>query len=121
MTKMNKVLVILSTILRLGVAYSQTPGLVYSKTIDSLKKVLQSEKDDTNKVNMLNELSYIFLANQKSDSALLIASQSLPLSRKLGFKEGEGTAYLRFGYGFQLESKFDEALKYYLRALEIFK
>jgi hypothetical protein len=32
-----------------------------SKTIDSLKKILQTQKEDTNKVNTLNELGRQFI------------------------------------------------------------
>ena len=82
------------------VAIAQSDSL----TIDSLKKVLLTEKEDTNKVNTLNairdilsEKDYEKLAiqnNKNPDAELLqISNQALHLAQKLNFKKGEEKAF----------------------------
>src|SRR5438067_7666376 len=58
-------------------AYTQN-----NNTIDSLKKVFQTEKDDTNKVNTLIELAHEFRYT-KADTALYFINQALTLAKKL--------------------------------------
>ena len=75
-------------------AYSQASG-TDSLKIDSLKSVLVTEKEDTNKVNTLNELS-AFL-NHDRNSAMQYAKEAVSLSQKINFKNGEGNAYYQMG------------------------
>src|SRR4051812_27170884 len=53
-----------------------------SLRIDSLKKVLQTQKEDTNKVNTLNELSRNLVKSEQSESAFQYANNALLLAEK---------------------------------------
>jgi two-component system NtrC family sensor kinase len=65
-----------------------------SLKIDSLKKVLQTEKEDTTKVNTLNELSYKYIGNSNNgEKAISLANEALKLASTLNFKKGEVIAY----------------------------
>src|SRR4051794_1353492 len=60
--------------------------------IDSAKKILQSLKEDTAKVNLLNNISgYYYQSN--IDSALVYATQQYDLAQKLNYAKGLAKAY----------------------------
>ncbi len=79
-------------------SYTQA-SVADSLKIDSLKKVLVTEKDDTNKVNTLNEFSDLLI--DKREISLAYSKSAIVLSHKLGFKKGEANAY--YNYGLALE------------------
>lgn len=62
-------------------AYTQVPGL------DSVKKVLQTQKEDTNKVwTLIALVNYYMVA--RADTGIIYAHQALDLSQKLNFESG---------------------------------
>src|SRR3954452_21163412 len=69
-------------------AFTQ-PNLSDSVAIDSLKKVLLTEKEDTNKVNTLNELSYQLRSDKNTVTILKILKQNLALAKKMNFQKGQ--------------------------------
>jgi ribosome recycling factor len=73
---------ILALLLIPSIAFTQDPA-----KIDSLNKLLARTKQDTIKVELLNQL---FLEHYESDTALAreIASESFKLSRSLTISEG---------------------------------
>jgi len=62
-------------------AYTQVPWL------DSVKKVLQTEKEDTNKVNTLIALAGYYQVSH-ADTGVTYAQQALDLAEKLNFETG---------------------------------
>ncbi len=96
-----------------------------SLKINSLKKVLLTEKEDTNKVNTLNQMSGM-LAHDKN-SAIAYANQALVLSQKLNYSIGEGNAFYTLGdieTGNNYINKkrdINKALEYFNKAIKIFK
>ena len=89
-----------------------------TNTIDSLKKLLQIEKQDTGRVMLLYQLgfSYLYL---KPDTALLLAQQGLSLSNKIGFAKGEIQSMILFGAVFSNTGNYLKALQLDLKALKI--
>jgi len=87
--------------------------------VDSLLQVIQSDAEDTTKVN-----SYILLANEyysyDTDTTLYYSSQALSLAKKIGFKEGAAAAYNWSGYILELQGNLDSAVYNYNVALNIF-
>jgi hypothetical protein len=75
--------------------------------IDSLKKVLQTQKGDTNKVNTLNELSDKLWYNY--NNSLQYSKEALSLSGK----KGKAIAYFNIAWAFLMQSNYSEALKNY--------
>src|SRR6187551_267566 len=59
-----------------------------NKTIDSLQKVLQTQKQDTNRVNTLNALSTHSLNNKDSKKTLFYAEEAITLAIKIDFQKG---------------------------------
>src|SRR6266446_6730805 len=60
-----------------------------TRPIDSLKQILLTQKDDTNKVNTLLGLAYECTIKSKTDSALLYANNGLAISQKLRYSKGQ--------------------------------
>ena len=59
-----------------------------SNTIDSLTKVLQTEKEDTNTVNTLNRLSAELRKQGSLDDAMREANKAILLAKKINYKGG---------------------------------
>jgi hypothetical protein len=51
--------------------------------IDSLKRVLPLQKEDTSKVKLLNNLSSLYAAGSYADTALVYAQQALDQATRL--------------------------------------
>jgi two-component system, NtrC family, sensor kinase len=95
------------------------PCSAQNKKIDSLKKVLQSEKEDTNKVNTLIELGRALRQDNDCINALKILDLALGMSVKMNLKTGKGDIYHQKGLAYQNLKNFPEAMKNYTAALEI--
>lgn len=100
-------------------------GFGQDKSIDSLKKVLQSEREDTNKVNTLNALCDKLLLNTVIDSshskeAMLLSEKALTLSEELHFLKGKGSAIENIGRVYLSRKNLSEAHKDYDLALKCF-
>ncbi len=89
--------------------------------IDSLKRVLKSEKEDTNKVNTLNSLSRQLINLNKFDTSLVVSNQALVLSGKLGYENGRGFSLNNIGVCNDYQGNDTVALKYYTDAMSIFQ
>jgi two-component system, NtrC family, sensor kinase len=92
-----------------------------NKTIDSLKKVLATEKKDTNKVNTLNLLSYSYADKKEYANTSQMANEALSLAIKLNFKNGIANAYLNLGLAYDILKNYIIELDYYNKALLIYK
>jgi signal transduction histidine kinase len=112
--KITTYTVLLSFFLLLHSFTANTQG----ESIDSLQKVLQTQKEDTNKINTLNELASILIQISDYPKSLEYANKALKLSETLNFKKGKGLAYKNLGGSHQ---NFDEALNYLNNALIILK
>src|ERR1700693_437672 len=92
-----------------------------SLKIDSLKKVLQTEKEDTNKVNTLNTLCRFLLYKADRNNALQYGNEELSLCEKLNFRRGKGAAYFNIGLAFYQQGNYPEGLKNLYSALSLFE
>ena len=93
-----------------------------AQQIDSLKTVLKTAKEDTNKVNVLNALSKKQWIAGNYDSSLFYAKQALFLSDSVLKKDGlngAATAHNNMGVCFYYLGNYPEALKNYFAALKI--
>src|ERR1035437_5329168 len=86
--------------------------------IDSLLSLIKKDKEDTNKVNHLNNLAFSFyFANP--DSTILFSLQAAELAEKINFKRGIANAYGNCGTGNSIKDNYAKALEYYFKALKI--
>ncbi|MDQ1266058.1 MAG: Guanylate cyclase protein [Bacteroidota bacterium] len=86
--------------------------------IDSLLHELTKYKNDTNRVIILNRLSFAYYAD-KPEETKRYADEALELSRKIGFKSGEAYSLSNIGTSYWVLAQYDKALNYYKKALAL--
>src|SRR6476646_4117822 len=96
------------------------PAFGQSRLADSLKLLLQKEKQDTNRVLLLVDIgsSYIF---EKPETGLTYVQQGLELSRNLKYKRGQATCLNALGHLNRMIGSYTTGIKYHLQALQIFE
>jgi len=91
-----------------------------NNVIDSLKGVLQTQKEDTAKVNTMNQLSLALINNGYNNEALEEINKAIQLSRKINFGKGEGVAYDNKSSVFFNKGDYPAALNNLEIAIKIF-
>ncbi len=91
--------------------------LAQNKTLDSLKQLLATAKQDTSRVLLLNRIGGAYFSS-KPDTALVLAQQALALAKKTGFTKGEASSLNLSGTVFRTIGNYPKALEYYLEALK---
>ena len=86
-----------------------------SKT-DSLKYFLHNAKEDSNKVNLLNEIAW-GLMYENADTSIILSSSALDIAAKTNWKKGIGKSSSQLGVFYELKSDYAHALKYDFMAL----
>jgi signal transduction histidine kinase/DNA-binding NarL/FixJ family response regulator len=87
--------------------------------IDSLLTILKTAKEDTSKVNMLNNVCAEKTNAREFSKARDYASEALALAEKIHFKKGIANSYYKIGITYELSSDYTMALPYYQKALAI--
>jgi len=88
------------------------------RPVDSMLNVLNTSAEDTNKVRLLDNISYEYCGNLY-DSAIYYAELELALSQKLHYKFGEASAYNAIGMANDDKGDFLKALEYYMKSLRL--
>lgn len=117
MIKWQKYLLLLGIL----VLASADEASAHQTKIDSLLLLLKTAKEDTNKVNVLNELSWQYQIISSYDTSLLFARQSEALSKKLKFNSGLARSYMNFSSTLEQRGYYPDAVKKYLEALKIYE
>ncbi|HEY5407967.1 MAG TPA: tetratricopeptide repeat protein, partial [Ginsengibacter sp.] len=99
-------------------AYSQE-NAADSFKIDSIKKQLLLQKEDTNKVNTLRWLAGEIGQRGEYAGAIQYTNQSLTLSDKIDFKKGKEKAFYLLGLIYTVMNNNTEALKNFMLSLKI--
>ncbi len=118
-SRMKNIIALLITIL-----FGVTNSKAQTEYIDSLKQIIITAKQDTNKVNTLNLLADQYLnanLNNNLDTSLIYAEQSLELAIQIRYKAGEANANMFIGIIHYYNNEFDNALKYFQQSLSINK
>ena len=86
--------------------------------LDSLLTALKTVKEDTSKVNILND---IFLEYEYTDykKAKEYLNKALELSQRIDYKKGLGTTYMYLGFYAEDNGDYPDALKNYVASLKI--
>lgn len=109
--------------LNLTISFSQNLNLSVSFSlklnIDSLKKTLDIQKEDTNNVNTLNQLAHVYWLKYVPDTAKIYANKALQIAEQLKYKKGEALAYFLIGGSDQNINNYPEAFTNLRSALKI--
>lgn len=86
---------------------------------DSLLKGLTTQKEDTNKVNIMLKLAIALNNSRSYDSSLNYCSEAQLLAAKIGYSKGEAKAMIWRGSSLCEMDQYDSALVYESKALAI--
>lgn len=87
--------------------------------MDSLYKALAASAEDTNKVWVLNELSWELLNNGDYDTALALARNGKTLAEEINFSTGVSSSLNKMGLIYFNLGEFAASLEHHLLALDI--
>ena len=113
--KINKFLYLLIYLFFVNALFAQ------NKQIDSLKNLLRTNKEDTNKVGVLNKIADKLLYVGNYETSLLYANQAKIIAEKLEFKKGLANAYNLIGVIYWRQGNYSLSLKNHFTALKIRK
>jgi len=95
-----------------------TWGYVTAQQADSLKRKVQTEKNDTIKLAAFRSLGFYY-QDFKPDSGLYFHEQQLVLAKKLKMKLWQADAYSQAGYVFNLLGNYLKSYEYHKEATEL--
>jgi len=88
-------------------------GISQSRKVDSLRKVVKVENDDSNKVNTLNKLSGALTDVSNYPQADSVVLATLQLAQKIDFKPGLCMAYANSGWVCYKKGDYSKAIACY--------
>lgn len=88
-------------------------------SIDQLLKQLPAAGNDTNKVKLLDELSFLY-SHSNPREGIKYATQALQLSRQLQWQRGIATGYSDLGINYQAMGDYHDALIHQHEALKLY-
>jgi len=91
------------------------------KTIDSLNRILLTQKKDTSKVNTLLIISALLYNDNKKKQTLDYLKEALNISEKLNFKKGLRSAYWIIINAYAAQNDYIQELNYSYKALQFYK
>ena len=95
-------------------------ALAQSRTLDSLRQVLATQTEDTNRVNTLISIC-IEQEGMHTDSIFSTAQKALALSKKIGYKVGEADAYNWFALAYHKQGKLMKSADYLVKSTNVFQ
>ncbi len=97
------------------------PSFIFSQTstIESLQKTLQSNKDDSNKVNTLLALSKEYISTDPA-VAIKYATEAKTLSLKIDDLKGLAYSYKGLGLVYLMQGKYIETIESFDKSLAVF-
>lgn len=103
---------LLILLIQITVVFAQTAP------IDSLKQLLQNEKQDSSRVLLSGQLSKLYLFN-KPDSALAMSQKGFALAKKISFTKGEAISLNGIANAFTYMGNYPKALGLHLASLKM--
>ena len=96
-----------------------TPGFSQQSKVDSLKSLLAKSAEDTNRVNLLNEIGGRLILKGGYPEAQNYLAQSKLLGKQLNFKKGLATCLNYLGNIDSRQNQHSSALDFYHSSLKI--
>ncbi len=107
------------TLLLIFISIQQT-SFSQQSVIDSLLRILPQAKEDTNKVKILNQLSYTY-PYINPDEGLKFGKQALELANKIEWTQGIAGAYSSIGANYANKADYAHALENEYKALKLYE
>ena len=99
---------------------AEDSAIISNPTLDSLKLVLDSQGQDTARVNTLNAIANV-VYNDDPDEAIRYGTEAKDLAKQLNYPRGLAFAGKFIGIGYFNQGTYTEALKYWEPSLDIFR
>jgi signal transduction histidine kinase len=112
---MKKNALLAAAILFSAVVFAQA-----NKEVDSLLKILDTEKQDSNLQRILNRIGSYYIDNNPA-KAIEYLERSAVLARQLDRKLKLGNIYYDIGFCYLLKGDFDKSLNYYQQSANIYE
>lgn len=96
-------------------------ALAQDSSIDSLKNIVQTGRQDTTMVAALNALSLHLIQWEKFDAAKAYADEAITLADQLDFDKGKAYALKNKGLAEYYQSKYKEVLEFWTESLQTFE
>lgn len=107
-------------ILIFGASFCQLSAQSLDRKIDSLQRVLnRTKKINTQKVDVLNELSREYFIKDNSEKALFYAEEAEQSAKEIHYKIGEANAVRNVGNSHYSLSDYRKAIEFYKKSLQI--
>lgn len=107
-------------ILIFGLGFYQLTAQSLDNRIDSLHRILnRTEKINSQKVDLLNELSREYFIEDNSEQALFYAEEAAQSAKKIRYQIGEAIAIRNVGNSYYGISDYNNAILYYKKSLKI--
>jgi tetratricopeptide (TPR) repeat protein len=87
--------------------------------VDSLKRALISQSQDSNNVNTLNHLSWSLILENNYSSSEEYAIKAQELSERIGYKKGLAQAFNNIGAIKVYQGNYSNALNFYMKGLKV--
>ena len=100
-----------------GILHAKNQGQLY---IDSLLKELPNAKEDTNKIKLVDNLSYTYY-NINPDEGLKYGQMAMELSVKLKWEKGIALSHSELALNYETKSDHRTAIDHDLRSLAIYE
>ncbi len=101
------------------IVFHLLPGFAQDHTEDSLIAIIETLKDDSTKVNTLNDLSYS-LWDTKPDMSIMYAMEASDLASKIKFRKGVAYALKNMGMAYFAKSDYISVLENWEQSLAVF-
>jgi len=100
-----------------GILHAKNQGQLY---IDSLLKELPKSKEDTNKIKLVDNLSYTYY-NINPDEGLKYGNMAMELSIKLKWEKGIALSHCELALNYETKSDHRTAIDHDLKSLAIYE
>ena len=91
------------------------------KNIDSLKNITDEQKNDSNEVKALLNLSSILSDQNLIDSSTVLMQRALLLSSKIGYQKGKAEALLQLGRILSNLGSYSLSISFLFKALHVYE
>ncbi len=88
--------------------------------IDSLKNVIETSENDTNKVNLYLELSQSYLRINQ-DTTIIYANSAITLGKEINFYKGVANSYRQIAIVYYIKGEYDKAIENFELSLKTWK
>lgn len=108
----SSILAFLVLLIIIPACYSQ------ERTVDSLITLIDKEKEDTNKVLLMNKLAIQYQYSNPG-KGMLLAYKAVTIAKQIKFVKGQGNSLTIIGNTLRIMGYYPEALLYHIEALKL--